>query len=392
MLRGGYAAPQQKLHPTNAMKHQRLYNAIPLIAVLLLVIYACRDLLPWPGEADPLKRGIVPVALPGGAAQIFFTTPALRYPDVARWREPPPIERALLRDIAAAQQSIDLAVFEYNLDSIAEALVTAQRRGVRVRLVLDRECLHKPAMAHWAGIVEAAGIPISWEQSSDFMHSKLVVIDERLVWMGSANLTVNDIYRNNNNMLRIAVSAIAASYSAEFAQLFAGDFDDGIKAGALYPELAESGLVLESYFSPQDKPRARVVELIAGAQQSIDFMAFSFTDDSTGAAMLERQQAGIALRGIIERRNANGLGSEYGILSAAEPAVLKDGNCYTFHHKIIVIDRRIVITGSYNFTARAEDVNSETMLILDSPAVAAAYLAEFERVYAQAQQPTRCSR
>ncbi|HMO56365.1 MAG TPA: phospholipase D-like domain-containing protein, partial [Roseiflexaceae bacterium] len=70
--------------------------------------------------------------------------------------------------------------------------------------------------------------------------------------------------------------------------------------------------------------------------------------------------------------------------------VLEDGNCYIMHHKVIIIDDRIVITGSYNFTASAETSNDESLLIIDDPTLAAAYVAEFDRLYAQATNPTRC--
>jgi len=49
-----------------------------------------------------------------------------------------------------------------------------------------------------------------------------------------------------------------------------------------------------------------------------------------------------------------------------------------------------VITGSYNFTGSAERDNDENLVIVDDPALARAYLDEFDRVYAQAQAPARC--
>jgi phosphatidylserine/phosphatidylglycerophosphate/cardiolipin synthase-like enzyme len=70
--------------------------------------------------------------------------------------------------------------------------------------------------------------------------------------------------------------------------------------------------------------------------------------------------------------------------------VLEDGNCYILHHKVIIIDERTVITGSYNFTNSAERDNDENLVIVDDPNLARAYLDEFERVYAQAQAPARC--
>jgi phosphatidylserine/phosphatidylglycerophosphate/cardiolipin synthase-like enzyme len=60
------------------------------------------------------------------------------------------------------------------------------------------------------------------------------------------------------------------------------------------------------------------------------------------------------------------------------------------HNKVIVIDERTVITGSYNFTGSAEKDNDENLVIVDDPNLARAYLDEFQRVYDQAQSPTRC--
>jgi phosphatidylserine/phosphatidylglycerophosphate/cardiolipin synthase-like enzyme len=70
--------------------------------------------------------------------------------------------------------------------------------------------------------------------------------------------------------------------------------------------------------------------------------------------------------------------------------VRSDGNCDILHHKVIVIDERTVITGSYNFTSGAQKDNDENLVIVDGPKMARAYLEEFECVFAQAQAPSRC--
>ena len=70
--------------------------------------------------------------------------------------------------------------------------------------------------------------------------------------------------------------------------------------------------------------------------------------------------------------------------------VLEESNCYILHHKVIVIDARTVLTGSYNFTGSAEKDNDENLVIVDDPNLARIYLDEFERVYAQAQAPAHC--
>ncbi|NJN19392.1 MAG: DUF1669 domain-containing protein [Oscillochloris sp.] len=325
-----------------------------------------------------------------GAIEVFFTTPHLIYPDVAANRIAPPHERALLADLNSAARTLDLALYEYDLPSIAAALVQAQSRGVEVRLALDRENLDDPEMAEWAGMVEAAGIPIAWETSDAFQHSKFVIVDQRLVWTGSWNATINDTYRNNNNLLRITLPAIVANYQAEFERFFSGTFSNSKSGDTPYPAVRLGNISIENYFSPRERVAPQVINWIDRARTSVHFLAFSFTSDDVGDALIRRRQAGIVVRGVFERRNANGIGSEYDRLRNNDVAALSDGNCYTMHHKVIVIDSRIVITGSYNFTGRAEDVNDENLLIIDDPLIAQAFEAEFARVYQQAQTPLRC--
>lgn len=372
---------------------------------LLLLLIACVALVFWvrahPRVAlvtlglDPVALGLEAKPLPagiayGGQVAVFFTTPELSYPDLPQGRIAPAPEQAVLRDLAAARRQIDLASFEYNLPNLAEALIAAKRRGVHVRLALDRDCLEHPAMAHWAGLIEDAGIPIRWQHGSQFLHSKFVIIDGVVVWTGSWNPTVNDTYRNNNNLLRITVPAVVANYRTEFAQMADGAFGTAKRQRTPYPLTQAGAFAVANYFSPHETVRPHLLAQIGAARHQIDVLAFAFTDDAIGAALAERQRAGVPVRVVFEARNIRGSGSEQGPLLAAGVDVLADGNCYTMHHKVIIIDQRTVITGSYNFTARAEDVNDENLLILTDPALAQAYQGEFDRVYAQARAPTRC--
>jgi phosphatidylserine/phosphatidylglycerophosphate/cardiolipin synthase-like enzyme len=118
-------------------------------------------------------------------------------------------------------------------------------------------------------------------------------------------------------------------------------------------------------------------------------MAFSFTSNNIGAAVMDRAQAGITVAGVMDDGQvASNQGTEYDPFQQAGLDVRKDGNVNgLMHHKVILIDRQIVITGSYNFTASAEESNDENVVIIFSPDVVAQYLEEFQRVYSQAQQP-----
>ena len=133
-----------------------------------------------------------------------------------------------------------------------------------------------------------------------------------------------------------------------------------------------------------------VLARLAAAKKSIHFMTFSYTADAISDAMIAKLKAGLTVRGVFETQNAGGSGADFTRLKQGGVDVLEDGNCYILHHKVIIIDERTVITGSYNFTGSAERDNDENLVIVDNPAVARAYLEEFARVYGQAQSPTRC--
>ncbi len=392
-------AKKKARRPSSSRKRGLPIGKIIGILLVLLAVYLVRT--GWL-DSDVLEEAgidtgdLLPTVSPlpqqsSGAIEVFFTTPTLRYPDRADSRRAPPFEQRLVADIDAAQEQVELVTFEYNLPSVADALVRAQQRGVAVRLALDEESLEDPDDAEWAGRVQDAGIPIAWETSSGFLHSKFVVIDRAVVWTGSWNITTNDTYRNNNNLLRITIPAIVDNYHAEFRQMFEHEAFGTSKNSLSPSSLVETDdLHLENYFSPQDGIETYLIERLTNAQQSIRFMAFSYTSDPIADVMIARHNNGVDVRGVFEMRNSGGTGAEFDRLARAGIEVLEDGNCYTMHHKVIIIDDETVITGSYNFTRRAEETNDENVVIIDDPTLAGYYLQEFDRVYAQAQHPTQC--
>ena len=191
-------------------------------------------------------------------------------------------------------------------------------------------------------------------------------------------------------MLRFASRQIAADYTREFEQMFGGRFGTGKTSATPYPQVRLGATNVEVYFSPEDGVAKHVLARLAAAKKSIHFMTFSYTADAISDAMIAKLKAGLTVRGVFETQNAGGSGADFTRLKQGGVDVLEDGNCYILHHKVIIIDERTVITGSYNFTGSAERDNDENLVIVDNPAVARAYLEEFQRVYAQAQAPARC--
>ncbi len=55
------------------------------------------------------------------------------------------------------------------------------------------------------------------------------------------------------------------------------------------------------------------------------------------------------------------------------------------HHKVVIIDEEIVITGSYNFSRSAEERNDENIIIIYNAEIAQEFIKEFQRVQAQTE-------
>ncbi len=152
------------------------------------------------------------------------------------------------------------------------------------------------------------------------------------------------------------------------------------------PRFRLDGSDLEVYFSPEDGTSARLIELIGGARKEIQFLAYSFTSDEIAAAMIERAKAGVMIAGVMDESQVHSnTGTEFEHLQSAGIALRLDGNPDKMHHKVIVIDRKIVITSSYNFSASAENINDENTLVIHNADLSERYLTEFQRVFGLAK-------
>lgn len=313
-----------------------------------------------------------------GWMEVFFSQPDHPRADTFRggpdWR--------LVEAIDQAQFRVDIAAYLINLWSVRDALLRAHRRGVTVRVVTETDHIKGEGIQTLIG----AGIPVVGDGGPGLMHQKFVIIDGEGVWTGSMNLTIQGVYQNDNNLIHIQSGPLSENYTVEFEEMFSRQFfGDNVIENTPNPSLNINGIQVETYFSPDDRPRERLLELIREAEDEIHFLAFSFTSDAIAQAMVERVRSGVVLKGVFDRSQFHSnVGSEWERLTQAGADVRLDGNPDKMHHKIMIIDQRIVVTGSYNFTDSAERSNDENILIIHDPSTARLYEQEFRRVYRNA--------
>ncbi|MFN2300210.1 MAG: phospholipase D-like domain-containing protein [Anaerolineales bacterium] len=358
----------------------RIYVHRKGIVQFLLLLTAVLSLAWGAAHREPISALAQPAptaTIADGPVAVFFSRPPAFD---GRYEGGP--DEILARAVGMAGRSIDIAVYDFDLLSVARALLGAQQRGVAVRVVVDSDNYYTEALS----LLRGAGIPVVGDGRSALMHDKFVVIDGGEVWAGSMNLTVNGAYRNDNNLLRIRSAALADAFTEEFEEMFVHKhFGAASPAGKPAPAVETACGPVEVLFAPEDSVARRVTALIAGARSEIHVLAFSFTSAEIAGAMLERSRNGVLLSGVLERTQVrSNTGTQFAVLESAGADVRLDANPRNMHHKVILIDGEIVIAGSYNFTASAEEKNDEDLLIFHDRSLAEAFEQEFRRIHDQA--------
>ncbi|GAB4505681.1 MAG: phospholipase D-like domain-containing protein [Anaerolineales bacterium] len=341
---------------------------------------------PAPVTLTPFQpSGLIPANPPAGYGahgpwlDLYFTDPT----NPLSAQETGGLDGILANSIDSARLSVDVAIYNLTNNVICDALIRAYQRGVQVRVVMESDNRDQDDPQR----LMDAGITVLGDRREGLMHNKFVIIDRSEVWTGSMNFTNSGIYKDNNNMLLIRSVKMAENYTTEFEEMFVGDkFGPDIVPATPHTTLTIDKTVLETYFAPDDAPVFSLLPLLQNAQKSIYFLAYSFTSDPLGEAIRSRAAEGVTVAGVMDAEQIqSNIGTEYDLFQQAGLDVRPDGNSGLMHHKVIIIDEEIVVTGSYNFTNSAETRNDENLVVIYDQQVADYFLQEFQRVLAQAQ-------
>jgi len=320
--------------------------------------------------------------------EVYFTDPSnINNPE--NWQGS--IEGRLIEKINAAQTSIHIVSFEFDLTPVAEALIAAKQRGVDVRWVTDDEngleADEEPDRGQFA-MLQEAGIEVRSDTRSALMHNKFWIFDGQIVWTGSTNITENGIFKQDNNTIVIQSPELALIYEREFQEMWDGQFGPRSPSQLEQQSVVVNGSPIQVVFTSEDPAiEQSIIPVVNSATKSIRFLAFSFTDYPLANAMIQRAQNGVDVAGVFEKVGSDTESAELKTLYCASVPVRRDGNGSFMHHKVIIVDERYVITGSLNFSTNAEESNDENVIIIDNADIAKLYLQDFQRVWMLAADP-----
>jgi phosphatidylserine/phosphatidylglycerophosphate/cardiolipin synthase-like enzyme len=323
--------------------------------------------------------------------------------------------------IAAAQRSLDIAIYDLNLrdgpaDQVQAAVRSAAGRGVAIRLLFNVDFpnpipVPPPSQADTA-FIESLGIaskPVPGVPS--LMHHKYVVrdggTDAATVWTGSTNWTNDSWTREENVIVRLPAAALAAEYARNFGELWTTGRVDGTGkydlAGVPVPTV-DGPIKAHVYFSPgrgrqmahvianrigHAKRRIRVCSPVITAGVvlgTLGDLVHSAHPDFKG--VYDRTQMAEVLRQWKVDPHAGWKGPAFQTVSSSLPFASKVTTPYSptsmhdfMHAKIVVVDNT-VLTGSYNLSHAGEE-NAENLLELDSAPLANRFVAYVDAVFAR---------
>lgn len=307
----------------------------------------------------------------------------------------------LMERINSANYSIDLALYSFfGMQEIADAIILAKNRGVKVRVVYDNRTTQNSMQA-----LINAGIPVLKRTSglNGIMHNKFFIFDARdsiatndWLWTGSFNITSTEVVWKNN-VIEINDPTITQAYKIEFEEMWGGSGDVPNPANAKFgvqktdntPHFfSVGGKEVQVYFSPSDGTTQKIINNVNDSHFSIYFSMYAFTRSDIRVAMSNRFYSyGVTdQRGIIDQINTTG--SQYLELQAF--AEVFPNPSPTLHHKYAIFDASYpesnpaTLTGSHNWSNSAENDNDENTIIIKDVFIANQYMQEFKKRYNEA--------
>ncbi len=150
----------------------------------------------------------------------------------------------------------------------------------------------------------------------------------------------------------------------------------GLTSAQLIPANPRS---IRAYFSPNGGCTDTIVAELGAAKTSLDVQAYSFTSAPIAKAVADAKLRGVKVRVILDKSQDTEKYSSLTFLRNAEVPTWIDRKHAIAHNKIMIIDGKTLLTGSFNFTKSAEKSNAENLLVInDQPDLIAAYEKNFE--------------
>ncbi|MFQ5728882.1 MAG: phosphatidylserine/phosphatidylglycerophosphate/cardiolipin synthase family protein [Waddliaceae bacterium] len=258
--------------------------------------------------------------------------------------------------INEAENSVLLIIYSLKDSKIIQALKKKSEERINVEVICDTEASR--------GVARKLGskVKTSLCKGKGLMHQKILVIDNKKVWIGSANMTPTSLRWHNNLVTGLQSPKLAANIK-EKAHIM-------IEEGRVRPVTTEDFNVgdqkAEMWFLPDNPTGAyRIRQLFRTAQKTIRIAMFTWTRLDFADDIVKAQKRGLDIQVAIDAQSGGGVSAKVveRLQNGGVPVRLSKGGPL-LHYKFMVIDDRILVNGSANWTKAAFTQNDDCFIIL----------------------------
>ena len=145
----------------------------------------------------------------------------------------------------------------------------------------------------------------------------------------------------------------------------------------------------EVYFSLSDNPQKTIIKNINQAEAFINIAMYIFTDREIAIPLVKARERGVKVRVYLDQDQVDYKYSQSRFLVQKGIKVRISTNNYIMHHKFAIIDNRLLLTGSYNWTFSANKRNDENLMVIDDPEIIEIFQNQFINLWTNKYSPER---
>jgi cardiolipin synthase A/B len=283
---------------------------------------------------------------------------------------PSGLQNRITSFIDSAQDSLEIAMYLWTVDEIADRVVAAKQRGVAVRVLLDPD--HDGNTGVRSQLTGAGVATRNAPAIYSFSHQKYLIADGKTAIVMSANFNVDAMSRERNYGVIDRDPDDLADLRAIFEQDWAGAGGEPAQPA----DLACTRLIV----SPSNA-RQRVLDFIASATQTLEVEALYVSELGVRDAIGAAKQRGVNVRVILESTSDNAETIAY---FAGKGIPVHDASGFFNHAKLIIADG-VAFVGSENYSLTSLTKNREVGMLVTEPSAAAVIQTQFDTDWANTQ-------
>ncbi len=352
-----------------------------------------------------------------------------------------PVEPDLIKLIDSAAKTLRIAMYEFNMPGIWDALHRAQKRGVKIEIVLDRSHVYttgyeddgvtprKPKQMVVDLLKEGFDVLLLKGRLGGIMHNKFMIADEGLVEFGSYNYTRQSEEDHYENVFFSIEQGRISGYLRYFEYMRGlaeepdmEKLDEVVnRVDAVMPEAddaepemagrkkplppdppqeAETPISLNGerfplhLFSPNSGIEQALIRAIEASKATVQIAMFSFFSQPIAEALLRAKDRGVKVQIVMDKSQTGTSklddwfawhGFELRLISGPDRS--RDPRYQKMHNKFAIFDGLMLESGSFNYSTRAETLSFENANFFNEADEIARYAAAFLQMFERGMAP-----